>query len=194
MLVDGAGSACVADFGLMTTADQNAVLSSETVYSGGTVFWMGPELLDPARFDSDGRLTCESDCYALGMMIYEVSQLSCSHRLSSFTSSQVLTGLQPFLHGSIYAAAAAILGGERPEKPLDAGSLGFSGGLWELVQACWSELASTRPTARQLFNHLSPASRTWDPPRVYPITRIHIAGSDSSGSSSKSLVARVVGT
>lgn len=75
MLVNDAGSACVADFGLMTTADQTAVLSSETVSSGGTVFWMAPELMDPARFNSNGRLTCESDCYALGMMIHEVGQL-----------------------------------------------------------------------------------------------------------------------
>ena len=50
------------------------ILLSETVVStGGTLYWMSPELLDPPRFGSDGRLTRESDCYALGMVIYEVS-------------------------------------------------------------------------------------------------------------------------
>ena len=34
---------------------------------------MSPELLEPARFGSDGVPSRESDCYALGMTIYEVS-------------------------------------------------------------------------------------------------------------------------
>ena len=34
---------------------------------------MSPELLDPERFGSDGdRPTKKSDCYAFGMVIYEV--------------------------------------------------------------------------------------------------------------------------
>lgn len=41
--------------------------------AGGTSRWMSPELLDPERFGaSDDRPTKESDCYALGMVIYEV--------------------------------------------------------------------------------------------------------------------------
>ena len=40
---------------------------------GGTVRWMSPELLDPERFGkSDDRPTKGSDCYALGMVVYEV--------------------------------------------------------------------------------------------------------------------------
>ena len=47
---------------------------SETVDSrGGTYRWMSPELLDPEGCHSDGRFTLQSDCYALGMVIYEVS-------------------------------------------------------------------------------------------------------------------------
>ena len=34
---------------------------------------MSPELLDPSHFNSDGLPSRESDCYALGMVIYEVS-------------------------------------------------------------------------------------------------------------------------
>ena len=44
---------------------------------GGTVRWMSPELLDPERFGMLGpegyRPTRQSDSYALGMVIYEVS-------------------------------------------------------------------------------------------------------------------------
>ena len=42
---------------------------------GGTLRWMSPELLDPERFgNSDGRQTKQSDCYALGMVVYEVGE------------------------------------------------------------------------------------------------------------------------
>ena len=85
--------ACVADFGLSTitgartgstakdsdTATLSSFLSNDTLMSftpGGTTRWMSPELLDPERFgvpesESD-RQTRQSDCYALGMVIYEV--------------------------------------------------------------------------------------------------------------------------
>ena len=47
-------------------------LSATTVSSGGTIPWMSPELL----FAQNGSVpTCQSDCYALGMVIYEVSRL-----------------------------------------------------------------------------------------------------------------------
>ena len=41
--------------------------------AGGTPRWMSPELLDPEGFGaSDDRPTKKSDCYALGMVVYEV--------------------------------------------------------------------------------------------------------------------------
>ena len=42
--------------------------------AGGTTRWMSPELLYPEGYGtSDGRPTKQSDCYALGMVVYEVS-------------------------------------------------------------------------------------------------------------------------
>ena len=41
---------------------------------GGTTRWMSPELLYPEGYGtSDGRPTKQSDCYALGMVVYEVN-------------------------------------------------------------------------------------------------------------------------
>jgi len=160
-------------------------LSETDVSSGGTFCWMSPELLDPLRFGSSGRSTRESDCYALGMVVYEVSRLR-SSQLSLIYPSQVLTGLRPFYHLWAYLPVPAILRGERPEKPLDAKSLGFAYTLWELVQSCWSESSSTRPTARQLLDHFTTASLDWVPPAVYPAIRVDtsdITDSDSHGSS-----------
>jgi len=63
----------------MIMADLSTILLSDTAESsGGTFRWMSPELLDPEHFDSDGRPTRESDCYALGMVIYEVGWLRSS--------------------------------------------------------------------------------------------------------------------
>jgi len=80
--------ACIADFGLSTITgvttrapgegSQASLISKDTLMSfagGGTRRWMSPELLYPEKFgmpESEGdRPTRQSDCYALGMVIYE---------------------------------------------------------------------------------------------------------------------------
>jgi len=181
ILVDNTCTARVADFGLMAMTDLSAVFFSETdISSGGTFCWMSPELLDSSRFGSNGRPTHESDCYALGMVIYEVSWSS-SSRPPLINSPQVLTGLRPFYHLHAYLPVLAVVRGERPGKPLGAESLGFSDALWELLQSCWSDSSSARPTTQRLLDSLSHASRTWVPHSVYPAIRVDI-DSDSSGS------------
>ncbi|KAF9649744.1 hypothetical protein BDM02DRAFT_3113395 [Thelephora ganbajun] len=44
---------------------------------------MSPELLGPPRFGSNGLPTPESDCYALGMVVYEVPGLRGELRLQA---------------------------------------------------------------------------------------------------------------
>lgn len=86
ILVNDLGAARIADFGLMTITDLTTTFLSETDdSSGGTFCRMSPELLDPDRFGSNGRPTPESDCYALGMVIYEVSRLGLAHHGPSLT-------------------------------------------------------------------------------------------------------------
>ena len=139
-------------------------LSATTVSSAGTVRWMSPELM----FNQNNPPSRESDCYALGMVIYEVSWLCSSHGLP-LTRCQVLTGLQPFHYLGPFAVVIAVQRGERPKKPDNAKSLGFSETLWRLTRACWSESPSTRPTVQQLLCDLQDASHTWVPPLQYPI-------------------------
>jgi len=88
ILINSEGRACIADFGLSTItgvataagANRASLVSIDSLMSftgGGTRRWMSPELLDPERFgipeSEDNRPTRQSDCYALGMVIYEVS-------------------------------------------------------------------------------------------------------------------------
>jgi len=89
ILVNKDRRACIADFGLSTItgvttrtaagASRASLISNDTLMSftgGGTRRWMSPELLDPERFgmpeSENNRPTRQSDCYALGMVIYEV--------------------------------------------------------------------------------------------------------------------------
>jgi serine/threonine protein kinase len=54
----------------MSMISDDSLMSFTT---GGTYRWMSPELLDPELFGVQGdRPTKQSDCYALGMVIYEV--------------------------------------------------------------------------------------------------------------------------
>lgn len=48
--------------------------------------------------------------------------------------------------------------------PQNALALNFTATLWGLLQSCWNEKSSERPTARQLFDYLRPASLAWVPP------------------------------
>ena len=55
------------------TASFVSELSLVPFAPGGTHRWMSPELLFPEKFRmTDDRPTRQSDCYALGMVIYEV--------------------------------------------------------------------------------------------------------------------------
>ena len=81
ILINSRGRACLADFGLSTMTHAGKTTrpffaSTESLVSftpGGTVRWTSPELLDPINSgDKEGRPTKSSDCYALGMVVYEV--------------------------------------------------------------------------------------------------------------------------
>jgi serine/threonine protein kinase len=89
ILINKYQRACLADFGFSTItgvathaaagASQVSLISNDTLMSfvaGGTRRWMSPELLDPEMFgipqSEADRPTRQSDCYALGMVIYEV--------------------------------------------------------------------------------------------------------------------------
>lgn len=71
------GKACLADFGLMSIAldpETTDITSSTGGAAKGTYRWMSPELFYPKEFNLPKfQLTKESDCYAFGMVIYEVS-------------------------------------------------------------------------------------------------------------------------
>jgi len=161
ILIDKDQRACIADFGFTTITgvvtraaarmSQISLVSNDSVVSfveGGTYRWMSPELLDPERFGvpnpDDNRPTTESDCFALGMVIYEIL---CGHR--------------PYVELSEFMAIEAITEGNRPKKPEDAKLLGFSDELWETVELSWLEDPTARPGVGKILSGLTNATAFW---------------------------------
>lgn len=137
ILIDRNGHACLADFGLITViSDQSTYLSS--CIGGGTIRWMSPELLDPGKFGFEESCpTKESDCYALGMVIYEV-----------------LSGRKPYALCKGSAIVRKVLDGERPKRPRgDEGKL-LTDSIWRVVQLCWEPQPSGRPNAKAILSSL----------------------------------------
>ena len=137
ILVDDENCACLADFGLLTIAtDQSVVMSSRI--GGGTYQWMSPELLNPEDFDLETiRPTKNSDCYALGMVIYEV-----------------LSGQIPFASSWTPAAISKVLNGERPRRPQGKEGELFTDGIWGLLDDCWKHNPKNRPHVKAVLQHL----------------------------------------
>ena len=89
---------------------------------------MSPELLNPELFGlKESRPTKQSDCYALGMVLYEV-----------------LSGQIPFTPSTAPVVIRMVLEGERPGRPQgDEGSL-FTDAIWGVLERCWKPRPSDR--------------------------------------------------
>ena len=99
---------------------------------------MSPELFDPEEFDlEDDRPTKSSDCYALGMVIYEV-----------------LSGQKPFFGCGRYVVIAKVLNGKRPVRPQGVDGRWFTDDVWNISERCWSGSPGERPRVEDVLRCL----------------------------------------
>ena len=147
VLIDETEHACLADFGLLTVTSEGTNLASSTLSSlRGTQRWMSPELFDPEGFGlKDSRPTDHSDCYALGMVIYEV-----------------LSERVPFFRHRGFVALK-IAKGERPERPQGVYGAWFTD-VWGILEGCWRPIPADRPRINDVLQCLERVSRSWTPP------------------------------
>ena len=105
---------------------------------GGTIPWMSPELLDPESFGLVKiRPTKESDCYALGMVVFEV-----------------LSGQVPFSPSSPALVIRKVLDGERPGRPQGEGGRLFTDSIWGVLEYCWKPRPHDRINAEAVLSGL----------------------------------------
>ena len=152
----------------MIVPDQSTDPSS--YMDAGTTQWMSPELLDPGRFNlTEGRRTKESDCYALGMVIYEI-----------------LSGQAPFAPLRPPPVIWRVLEGLRPERPEGEVRVLFTDDIWRTLELCWKHQPDERISAKTILQRLENTSTL---PRLHLDTnRIKEAGTgkrlDATASSS----------
>lgn len=148
ILIDQDGHVRLADFGLLAiVSDHTGFTTSGSAFAGGTTRWMSPELLHPEHFGYDSsRPTKESDCYALGMVVYEV-----------------LTGQHPFPGLKDHILMRTVPNGERPVRPEGVKGTWFTDDLWEMLGLCWSTNARDRPSIATVRECLKRLSRVWKP-------------------------------
>jgi len=104
---------------------------------------MSPELIAPQKFGLEtSRPTKSSDCYALGMVIYET-----------------ICGNLPFHKYTDLTVFVKVLEGERPPQ-----EVGFADSLWEMLELCWKSQPSARPNVEDVLQCLERVSRSWEPP------------------------------
>ena len=115
---------------------------------GGTIQWMSPEILalDQSSLKTN-RPTKESDCYALGMVIYEV-----------------LSGHIPFPQCTSHNVMWKVMSGERPERPEEAEEEWFTDDIWQMLNRCWETQPESRPNVADVLECLEQVSRDPEPP------------------------------
>ena len=147
VLIDQDKHARLADFGLLTIAPDTNLISPASFIPGGTWRWMSPELFDPGSFGlKAGCPTKRSDCYALGMVTYEV-----------------LSGKMPFYRDTENLVVAKVLRGERPGRPRGAIGTWFTNEVWGVLESCWEHTPKDRPRIGDVLQSLENASKSWIP-------------------------------
>ena len=137
ILVDDSGRALLAGYSRVAfIPDQPTFVSLWT--DAGTVQWMSPELLDPEKFKlSKRQQTKESDCYALGMVVYEV-----------------LSGRAPFGTDGPFPILRKVLSGEHPQRPQEEAGRLITDEIWGAMERCWKTDPKERASAQEVLQRL----------------------------------------
>ena len=143
IMIDDDGRAVIAGFSLITLfPSQSTFLSS--CMDAGTVRWMSPELLIPEKFGLSRRQqTKESDCYALGMVAYEI-----------------LSGCAPFGMNGPFVVLRKILDAKHPERPRGEPGVLFTDDIWNMLGRCWNTKPRERASAKDMLRCLEGNSPT----------------------------------
>ncbi|PCH37015.1 kinase-like protein, partial [Wolfiporia cocos MD-104 SS10] len=138
VLINDAGRACIADFGIATALYKDSVAPAftSTFISFENVRWMAPEVLFPDSVETSSPLA-EGDVYSFAMVMWEI-----------------FTGQVPFNRVHPTAVICKVVQGARPSRPANVASLGLSDAVWDLMCLCWQEDRFRRPKMPGLLVYL----------------------------------------
>jgi len=125
--------------------------------------------MSPEYFDPEIRGHCQtthSDCYAFGMVVYEV-----------------LSGRAPFYQYEDSIIPGKVFGGDRPEIPRGAEGAHFTGDVWEMLERCWTPQPANRPKVADVLLRLEDVSGSWIPLSPRSLAASSTEGSPTRGSS-----------
>jgi len=104
---------------------------------------MSPERIAPERFGfKNSRPTISSDCYALGMVIYET-----------------ISGNFPFHKDTDLTVSMKVVEGKRPPRGVK-----FTDDLWGTLEKCWTPKPDNRPGVEEVLRCLEIAPDLSEPP------------------------------
>jgi serine/threonine protein kinase len=139
ILINNSGRACLAGFSQLTIASEESTFTSlvSECRDHPRVQWMSPELIPPEWFTSPKPLSTSmaSDCYALGIVIYEVL----SRRRLFFGP------------GRPAIIASMIRDGKRPGRPRGKDGELFTDSIWEILKLCWKHQPHDRISAKAVL-------------------------------------------
>ena len=119
---------------------------------------MSPELIAPQKFGLKNKgPTKSSDCYALGMVIYET-----------------ISGNLPFHEDADLSVFLKVLEGACPPQ-----GPGFTGGLWEMLEQCWTSQPNDRPGVERVLQCLESVSNSIGPSSPGMDEEMENSGDDS---------------
>jgi len=122
VLIDNAGTARIADFGLATVTGLEPAVPIQKCYS---IRWTAPEVLR-----GETGVSKESDVYAFGMLVVEV-----------------FSGAAPFADCTPTSATTRVLSGERPQRPKDPG---LTNQIWDMATRCLERNPRRRPDITEI--------------------------------------------
>jgi serine/threonine protein kinase len=134
VLLDGSGFAKLTDFGLSRSLGAGTESGEGTyqITSALPIRWSAPESL------SQREASVASDVYSLGITMWEVYS----------------RGKLPFAEKvDNTAVVAAVVSGERPERPDDTPD-----DIWDWMQRCWTADPASRPRAGEVSRALDTAT------------------------------------
>jgi len=147
ILVSRSHRAFIADFGVATTIHSAATVTFKTTTQRpGTLRWMAPErwpnmnMNDADNADTQRHNTQASDIYAFALVCYEM-----------------FSGMFPFIQMQHdFQVMLAVQSGVRPLRPSTKLSQirGLTDGMWHIIEACWVQEPSQRPTASRIAEQL----------------------------------------